>query len=162
MKSIAFNTAGIVGLSDGWKTMTRRLIKPQPAYVCGHDNEEAWHPDEKNLIKCPYKIGDRLSAFESNSKIFEKADAKATNIILEITNIKVERVQDISEEDVVKEGIDSFKDFKGRVYQYPAPEENAWGDYKEAFKRVWDSIYGAGAWERNDFVRVYEFKKVKS
>lgn len=71
----------------------------------------------------------------------------ASRITLEITNIKVERVQDISANDAVSEGCpDLWLD------KYPNPI--GW------FQRLWDEVNGKGAWERNDWVWVLEFRKV--
>jgi len=65
-----------------------------------------------------------------------------SRITLEITNIRVERLNDISEEDAYAEGIQP---------QCRTP--------KEAFAVLWNQIYGS--WEKNPWVWVVEFKVVK-
>ena len=87
-------------------------------------------------------------------------------IWLEITDIRVERIQDISMMDASCEGIHS--EFDGTHIWY----ENYLGDgmfkYFEgaipSFKSLWDSIYkkqGFG-WDKNPFVWVYGFKRVEN
>lgn len=75
----------------------------------------------------------------------------ASRFTLEITNVRVERVQDISEEDAIAEGS-----------QEPSlvPIIGGCLSERDAFAKLWNHIYGPGAWERNDWVWVYEFKKL--
>ncbi|MHC4121982.1 MAG: hypothetical protein ACYSSI_00280 [Planctomycetota bacterium] len=89
----------------------------------------------------------------------------ATRIWLEITNIRVERVQDISEEDAKAEGVEPEKvrcrDLAGIVYG-----GNQWRDfwlYKAGFKTLWDSLNAKRgySWESNPWVWVIEFKVIK-
>lgn len=76
----------------------------------------------------------------------------ASRITLEITDVRVERVQDITDADAVAEGIDPEED-KYDGHQVP----------KVNFSFLWDSINekrGFG-WDANPWVWVVEFKKVK-
>ncbi len=82
----------------------------------------------------------------------------ASRITLEITNVRVERVQDISEEDAKAEG-SSVYEWRGDPDQ---GENRGWvdiGDYQKAFRDIWDSIHGLGAWDRNDWVWAITFKR---
>lgn len=83
----------------------------------------------------------------------------ASRITLEITNIRVERVQDITEEDAIKEGV--------LPHYHSASKCERLGDCKcghiAGFRSIWDSIYskkGYG-WLKNPWVWVVEFKVVK-
>lgn len=69
----------------------------------------------------------------------------ASRILLEITKIGIERLNDISEADCVKEGIGSalLRDCK-----------------RPKFMQLWESINGAGSWNENPWVWVVEFKVV--
>lgn len=79
------------------------------------------------------------------NKMFVRADWMLHKI--RITHVKVERLQDISPEDCVKEGI-------GRnSMNYPGP--------REAFAALIDKVSGKGTWESNPWVFVYEFELVK-
>ena len=73
----------------------------------------------------------------------------AARIFLEITNIRVERLQDISEEDAIKEGIQFNPDA-------PAAVSN-----KGAFAKLWESINGKESWKANPWVWVFEFKQIE-
>lgn len=85
---------------------------------------------------------------------------EASRITLEIKNIRVERLQDISEEDSKAEGI-----------EWIINSENAWGwrDYAtrnsityvctESFKSLWESIHGSESLKQNPWVWVIEFEK---
>ena len=93
------------------------------------------------------------------NKMFVKADLMPHHI--EITGIKVERLQDISDEDCLKEGIykgqcgsadTHFMDvyyYKGDIQPYCTP--------REAFAALIDKVSGKGTWESNPFVFAYEF-----
>lgn len=71
----------------------------------------------------------------------------SSRILLEITDIRVERVQDISEDDAIAEGSGVPLDKRYVVQEY--------------FKPLWQSIYGEDAWNRNDWVWVIDFKPVE-
>lgn len=71
----------------------------------------------------------------------------ASRITLEITSVRVQRLQDISEDDSMAEGIP----FEG---DQPSPRDN--------FSALWESIRGAGSWDENPWVWVIEFKRVDS
>ncbi|KJK22162.1 hypothetical protein UB46_23490 [Burkholderiaceae bacterium 16] len=81
-----------------------------------------------------------------------------SRIVLELTGVRVERLNDCSEADAIAEGI--------------APELDGWTDYSNpscqmctnsvnSYRTLWDSINGAGAWEANPWVWVVEFRRVQ-
>lgn len=84
----------------------------------------------------------------------------------EVTGVKAERVQDISEEDCLKEGIKyKLNCGIGGETCYDDVVGNRKGEYrwlnpKPPFQRLWDSYYGEGAWDRNDWVWCYTFRKI--
>ena len=92
------------------------------------------------------------------NKMFAKADLMPHHI--KITGIKVERLQDISDEDCLKEGIIHVSTFLGQKI-YHTPHVN--GSYlstnvaQEAFAYLIDKVSGKGTWESNPFVFAYEF-----
>jgi len=85
----------------------------------------------------------------------------ACRIFLEVTNVSVERLQYISEEDAIQEGILSILSIQ-RVPRY-IDYTGGNGDLfpKESFKTLWLSINGNEPWEANSWVWVYEFKRVE-
>ena len=82
---------------------------------------------------------------------------------IRITDVKAERLQDISDEDCMKEGIFKWGDpfhedrvedfgFIGATKHYLTP--------KEAFATLIDKVSGKGTWERNPWVFAYTFKLI--
>lgn len=94
------------------------------------------------------------------NKMFVKADLMPHHI--EITGIKVERLQDISDEDCMKEGIEEH--LKGIQYGFPSNigyiGQYPFSNPREAFSALIDKVSGKGAWECNPFVCAYEFKLI--
>ncbi|MDS7873875.1 morphogenetic protein [Klebsiella pasteurii] len=74
----------------------------------------------------------------------------ASRILLEITNVRVERLNSISEEDAGREG-------------YPA-DPSPYGGRMDKwlwFRQLWDSIYPEQSFKHNPWVWVIEFKRVE-
>lgn len=92
-----------------------------------------------------------------SNKMFVRAELMPHRI--KITNIRVERLQDISDEDCLKEGI-RRKNERNVV-------ENEKGvcfytnDVRLAFRCLIDKTCGKGTWQSNPYVFVYEFELVK-
>ena len=77
----------------------------------------------------------------------------ASRITLEITNVRVERLQDITEEDAIAEGCDySRSEAAISVGWYERP--------RRAFRRTWEQIYGKESWDSNPLVWVIDFEVV--
>lgn len=101
---------------------------------------------------------DELAGWEN--KMFVKADLMPHHI--KITNIRVEHLQDISDEDCLREGIrkwdkdgnplGSSYDFVNSPHGYATP--------REAFAALIDKVSGRGTWDSNPMVWVYEFELV--
>lgn len=88
----------------------------------------------------------------------------ASRITLEVTGVKVERLQEISEEDAIAEGIRrSPHGNRDQWLEYPEGSSAAgWEDPRDSFRSLWNSIHGAGAWDANPWVAAISFKRVKS
>lgn len=87
----------------------------------------------------------------------------AARIFLEITNIRVERLNDISEEDAIKEGVikifnSLFNEWRFKDY---ANIKSDWRSAVSSFQSLWASINGIGSWDKNPYVWVIEFKQVE-
>lgn len=205
-RPIPFTDPMVRAILEGRKTMTRRVMKPQPEFFA-HNGILASADADK--IHCPYgQPGDRLwvkETFEENLEdndkhiLWETTAYKAgyqdsngswitgtpyikwhssrymprrlARIILEITDVRVERVQDISEEDAECEGA-YFQEF-GKLKYCPMSlvhPPTGWSpkpyfvarSYLYGFYELWDSInakrgYG---WDANPWVWVIEFKRI--
>ena len=92
-----------------------------------------------------------------NNKMFVCADEMPHQI--RITNVRVERLQDISDEDCLREGI--YKPNLWRPHNYTAEGLGYFEEAREAFATLIDKISGNGTWESNPWVYVYEFELVK-
>lgn len=80
---------------------------------------------------------------------------KYARIWLEVTDVRVERVQDITDADAVAEGCElakGYEDLARYSYKYP---------YRKVFLELWDEIHGEDAWDKNDWVWVYEFERTE-
>lgn len=183
-KPILFNTEMVKAIIAGNKTQTRRVIKPQPDYINGRaGGRDIGDPIYKGKkVKYRYEIGKTLwvrETFNDNwcDKILYKADGgsaieagyksepkwkpsiymprKVARLFLKVTDIRIERVQDISEHDARAEGVDLIS-----MAEHP---RQATMSRKADFKQLWDSInkkrgYG---WDKNPYVWVYNFEVIK-
>ena len=91
-----------------------------------------------------------------NNKMFVKADLMPYHIY--ITNVRIERLQDISEEDCLAEGIVDFESEINKVHFYSITDKSAtYSTPREQFAQLIDKLSGKGTWASNPFVFVYEF-----
>lgn len=72
----------------------------------------------------------------------------ACRILLEITNVRVERLKSISDGDAIREGCSTADMMSGDCVA-------------DVFARLWASIYGSDSWNANPWVWVIEFKRVE-
>lgn len=87
----------------------------------------------------------------------------ASRILLEITDVRVERLNEISEGDATAEGIQRW-DQGPLMKRYGLPEwcpDSRLDSARGAFARLWTSIHSDGAWDANPFVWVISFKRLK-
>ncbi|TYX32560.1 morphogenetic protein [Klebsiella pneumoniae] len=85
----------------------------------------------------------------------------ASRILLEITDVRVERLNAISEEDATAEGVPPAGSL---LPDYPGTFLTPKGDFataKVAFQRLWESIYGEESWKANGWVWVISFKRIE-
>lgn len=96
------------------------------------------------------------------NKMFVRADLMPHHI--RITNVRVERLQNISDEDCIKEGIVKRYNCGGIPYYKLNPNDDGIVIYRtpqEAYAALIDRISGKGTWESNPYVFVYDFELVK-
>lgn len=209
MKKIMFNDRyGLTqAVLDGRKTMTRRIMKPQPEKIRSIAQDIANNPgyeisyqricpvpchhflmNDNSFIYPTYRIGEIVAVAQSydsfyddgcnptlfpdgagwTNKMFVRADMMPHQI--RITSVRAERLQDISYEDCLREGVGisatdnligfpiaiPFNYYIGRDekgYRYVTP--------REAFASLINGTSGRGTWQSNPWVWVYEFELVK-
>jgi hypothetical protein len=87
----------------------------------------------------------------------------ASRILLEITDVHVERLQDINDSQIESEGVDldALADRQDR-YDMCHAGSGAEGrpTLRTAWRDLWQSINGPGSWDANPWVWVVEFKRV--
>lgn len=99
-----------------------------------------------------------------HNKMFVKANWMPHRI--RITNIKMERLQDISGKDAMREGIRQsiveYGDKKIVQWTYFGEKITTWFDSpRDAFAALIERISGRGTWQRNPWVYAYEFELIK-
>jgi hypothetical protein len=82
----------------------------------------------------------------------------ASRITLEIANVRIERLQDISEEDAKAEGMTEIERAGCCAYGLNKSDPLAWHSASGRYSLVWDSIYKN--WDSNPWVWVIEFKPI--
>lgn len=92
--------------------------------------------------------------------MFVKADFMPHRI--RITNIRVERLQDISEEDCIAEGVwrNDNVELEGTTYWYHGLANSSFRTPQQAYASLIDRISGKGTWESNPYVFVYNFELI--
>jgi hypothetical protein len=132
-------------------------IKPSCLPVASSQNTLAipfWY-DADIAGKSDHLIPENLRAGKYRPGIF--MPRAASRITLEVTSVRVERLQDISEADALAEGIIQLPDGG-----YSVADTRHYSDSPdESYASLWESLNGAGSWDLNPWVWVIEFKKVK-
>lgn len=180
---ILFNMKMVRAILDGRKSCTRRIIKPQPQGYFEVSEELLYIYDtdgKQGKITPPYQPGDilyvRETFIQAAAHIFwYKADDKpwmskdllwkpsihmpkeAARIWLKVTDVRVERLQDITGLSVQKEGIEVDPNECASKFDFIS-------ELFLLFQRLWDSTikksnlnhYG---WDANPYVWVIEFER---
>ena len=183
MKPILFNTAMVRAILDGRKTVTRRLIKNAPENVYpGKCLLGAGLFDRETglrVVSPQYKPGEILYARETwaknvygtGSPYFYKASPEtyeydpdrwypsihmpkeAARIFLRVTNVYVERLQDITADEIRAEGLTSMCAMVGDMEIASQEWRNLWDS---TIKKADMPLYG---WDANPWVWVIEFER---
>jgi hypothetical protein len=216
-KPIIFSGPMVRALTEGRKTQTRRVLKPQP-----HEDRfwgpEPYHPvridrrgeeypgpavfgiyGEEWGQRMPYAPGDRLwvreawrveACFDDRaprdlpigdivSRQYEADGVRkfwrythlpvgrcrharfmprwASRLTLTVTEVRVQRVQDISYSDTLAEGIEVTEIWQRRQRACIERNEECGSVSRDSFRDLWNSLHGPDAWDRNDWVAALTF-----
>jgi hypothetical protein len=154
-KALRFNDPMLLALLSGNKTQTRRVMEPQPTLV---DEHGCWYGNN------PMSLQDRPCPYGYPGDLINMQDAPAT---LRLTDVRTQRLWDISEEDAKAEGIEKIESY--------VPGTSLWKNYgydtannwsrrlclpQNSFSSLWDSIItkAENRWEANPWVWALTFK----
>lgn len=118
-----------------------------------------------NTIKKPVTTNWTINNFpacgEWKNKLF--IPEWAARYFIEITAVRAERLQDITEEDCMKEGIIPNFSLTGGRWHYFIPDKlnEPYHSPVEAYASLINNTNGKGIWEKNPFVWVYDFRLVQ-
>ncbi|MBD2827185.1 hypothetical protein [Xenorhabdus szentirmaii] len=184
MKPLKFNNEMLQLVINGQKTQTRRLITGFDVFepyesgfwrVSGPSLRACY--DEETSHKIPAgtykqlviveKYIDRYCPYGASSDFINFHDAKGYPIgEIFLRHIRVERLQDISEQDAISEGM-RFTDYGKNRYNQ---QRNGWSwkitthhdeclsTARFAFGNLWESFYGEYSWDANPWVWVIDFR----
>jgi hypothetical protein len=173
-RPILFSAPMVRALLEGRKSQTRRALKHQPIDILAMKGDQrcrfgvpgdtlwvretwAW-PGEEQVIYRADASAEKLVEHWKTDPNFPQIKWRpsifmprwASRITLRVTDVRVERLASISNDDAAAEG-------------WPGPDENnsiasaypiAW------YVRVWQSIHGPGSWKHDPWVWVVSFERV--
>ncbi len=200
-RPILFSRPMVRAILEGRKTVTRRVVKPQPDFLgsmvdpntpfktldaglharitCPHGQpddrlwvREAWAADAQVDAIAPRDLSQGepiwypadFSVRQTGCSMISKGRGRpsihmprwASRILLEITAVRIERLQDISEKQALAEGVE----LEGEGVCWAGAAGTASDSPVESFRLLWELINGAGSWNANPWVWVVEFKRV--
>lgn len=135
-----YEVGEVVAIAQPYKDIIERLPMYSNAIL-----------DEVGMPRKEFKAG-------WTNKMFVKASLMKRHI--RITDIKVERLQDISDEDVLREGVWQMGELFYVSKAVGEAPEVAFPSAREAFWYLIDKISGKGTWENNPLVVAYSFELV--
>lgn len=173
------------------------LFKTARKFIMPDDSPNKWHDCDDVTTICPYgAIGDILWVRETWNHYYSGDDhcysfrasdpefpfsgwkpsihmpKSVARIWLEITDIRLERLNDISENDAKEEGLAQVTKDNGRTWKYGIPDKDGlpgtdnsgwpWQEWElspvVAYKKLWTKINGQESTESNPWIWVIQFK----
>jgi hypothetical protein len=189
-RPIIFSAPMVRAILAGTKTQTRRVVKNTGMYAIDapiHGEETAKRELLALATRCPYgQPGGRLWVRETwaqpdrrsagfspwvyAANYQERPSHRwrpsihmprcASRILLDVTAVRVERLQDISEADALAEGVTPKWEpgCSGRLME--ALGGFSFRPAASAYADLWESINGPGSWDANPWVWMVEFRRV--
>ncbi|MFY3300201.1 hypothetical protein ACOTEY_00450 [Achromobacter xylosoxidans] len=187
-RPILFNGPMVRAILAGHKTQTRRVVKPQPAGAWAAPGKTSCpygQPGDRLWVRETWAQNwDQLSDTRMDRSYVYRADGEARaldngvelpwrpsihmprsacRLMLEVTGVRVERLNDISDSDCWAEGIEEcdgaldeveichLAKAMGRTFEDPQP----------SYAALWEQINGPGSWHANPWVWVVEFRRIE-
>lgn len=145
---------------------------------------------ENIIVKLRYKVGEVVAVAQSYEQVYRQGNMDADDAIIRglkydpgmynkmyvraalmphqirIIRIRCERLQDISDEECMREGIleSWYESTDTTTYGYADEKKGTAVEFdtpREAFAALIDKVSGRGTWDRNPWVAVYEFELLK-
>lgn len=180
-RPILFSAPMVRAILEGRKTQTRRVIKHDYIEIMypevireiscpyGKPGDRLWvretfrenfclkHQEDMPLQKCTCGFSYRADCGDDGTtwRPSIHMPRKASRINLEITNVRVERLNEISGYDAYAEGADM-----AQVERKPDGKYICTKGTVDFFKDIWESINGEGSWEKNPWVWCIDFRRV--
>lgn len=171
-KPILFSTPMVQAILEDRKTQTRRvnnhpyfskeelLEHTLPKYNVGDIlwvRETFIHWNGNYQYK-PLPFGEELGKWKPSIYM----PREAARIFLKVTNVRLERLQDISEADAIAEGVKQHSDYGSTGYVHYGRVDEALTDIDAvwSFETLWESINGKESWNQNPYVWVYDFERI--
>jgi hypothetical protein len=164
MKGKIFNTQEVQAIIAGNKTQFREVIKPQPF------QSNSTYQSLSVIRDCPYQVGQKIFVKERfcvpnalhqvDEEIYgiwkpaSQMKQEHSRLTLQIKEIRVERLADISEEDAYKEGVQRTDEWTGCADDL---------DFTDAFKFSWNATHKKPEekFEANPWVWSIQFEVAK-
>lgn len=178
----------ICKLVDGWVELGYTRIEVVKDGKVRFYNNKGEYVEEKTR----YSIDEVVAVAQSYEQIYHKEGLETMDMLLStmkyspgwgnkmytrsdlmphqirITDIRIKRLRDISDEDCLKEGIEKFDVF-GEPASYISPERKKFNIHpkwwvtspREAFAALIDGVSGHWTWNSNPYVVVYQFELIK-
>lgn len=153
---------GVYGYTenDGWVYIKPQYHLGEVVAVAQSYKDAGVNPD---YIVSYNDDGTPVSAIQSpgwKNKMFTRADLMPHHI--RITGIRIERLQEITDESCLREGIRYISEINKYYFERTDRNEGFYFNTpREAFAALIDKVSGRGTWESNPYVVVYQFELVK-
>lgn len=171
---------GVDGLNFGWMTVAESLLRENPQdpetvsrapLVVGDrawvrerfalaptvndpsdDDEDDWH--------VMYRVDDEVPAPWRSPIVMPRW---ASRITLEITAVRVARIQDVTEEDARAMRLDDMDGLldAAEICRFAKLIGCSYEDCRPSVAAAWDVLHGRGAWDRNDWCWARTFRRVQ-
>lgn len=186
-RPIIFSAPMVRALLDGRKTQTRRVIKHKSIEVGIAPRVEVDHPTwiqflhpqggPLTCVKWPYAPGDRLYVREAHAydgpivRYYATDDVHelrrkrpsihmprwASRLTLTVTEVRVQRLQDITGRDMIAEGVRCQGCHDVGTGDYSACRDGGCFEQRGDFIHLWNSLHGPEAWDANPWVVALTF-----